>query len=172
LIGYSDADMAGDVDTRRSTSGIMFFLGDSPITWQSAKQKVTALSSCEAECIAAAVAACQGVWLARLLDELVGVETAMPEIRVDNMSAIALAKNLVLHDRSKHIKVCYHYVTECVERGKILINYIATKVQLGDILTKALGCVRFQELSRQDWHHGFHKRSNQVFGGQNVELNP
>jgi hypothetical protein len=135
--------MAGDVDTRRSTSGIMFFLGDSPITWQSAKQKVTALSSCEAEYIATAVATCQGVWFARLLDDLVVVETAAPKIRVDNMSTIALAKNPVLHDRSKHIEIRYHYIRECVERGKILINYIATKVQLGDILTKVLGRVRF-----------------------------
>ena len=65
LIGYSDSDMAGDVDTRKSTSGVLFFLGWSPESWQSMKQKVVALSSCEAEYIVAATAACQGVWLAR-----------------------------------------------------------------------------------------------------------
>jgi hypothetical protein len=70
----------------------------------------------------------------------------MPEIRVDNMSAIALAKNLVFHDRSKHIDIRYHYIRECVERGRIVIDYIATEVQLGDILTKALGRVHFQGL--------------------------
>lgn len=58
LIGYSDTDMARDIDTQKSTSGVIFFLGDSPITWQSAKQKVVALSSCQAEYIAAATAAC------------------------------------------------------------------------------------------------------------------
>jgi hypothetical protein len=146
LIGYSDADMAGDIDTRKSTSGIIYFLGESPITWQSAKQKVVALSSCEAEYIAAAVAACQGVWLARLLSDFIGAEAGTPEIRVDNMSAIALAKNPVFHDRSKHIDVRYHYIRECVERGRIVISYIATEVQLGDALTKALGRVHFQEL--------------------------
>jgi hypothetical protein len=101
--------MAGDIDTRKSTRDIVFFLGDSPVTWQSAKQKVIALSSSEAEYIAAAVATCLGVWLARLLSDLVGVEAAAPEIRVD-MSGIALAKNPVFHDHSKHIDVRYHYI--------------------------------------------------------------
>ena len=66
-MGYSDSDLAGDVNDRKSTSGLIFFLAGGPIAWQSAKQKVVALSSCEAEYIAAAGAACEGVWLARLL---------------------------------------------------------------------------------------------------------
>jgi hypothetical protein len=92
LFGYSDADMAGDIDTPKSTSGIIFFLGNSPITWQSAKQKVIALSSCEAEYITVAVAACQGVKLSWLLNDLVGAECTVLELKVDNMPAIALSK--------------------------------------------------------------------------------
>lgn len=61
LVGYSNSDLAGDIDTRKSTTGVFFFLGDNVITWQSQKQKVVALSSCEAEYIAATTAACQGV---------------------------------------------------------------------------------------------------------------
>ena len=72
LIGYSDADFVGDVDDRKSTSGIVYMIGGSTICWQSQKQKVIALSSCEAEYIAATTAACQGVWLRRMLDELLG----------------------------------------------------------------------------------------------------
>ena len=72
LMGFSDSDLAGDQDDRKSTSGVLFFLGDSPISWQSTKQKVVALSSCEAENIAAATAAWQAVWLARLLAEISG----------------------------------------------------------------------------------------------------
>jgi hypothetical protein len=64
LTGFSDADMGGDIDTRRSTSGIVFFLGGNPISWQSSKQKVVALSSCEAEYMTAAAAACLGIMLA------------------------------------------------------------------------------------------------------------
>jgi hypothetical protein len=60
LTGYSDSDMAGDIDGRKSTSGVLFFLGDCPITWLSQKQKIVALSTCEAEYIAAATASCQG----------------------------------------------------------------------------------------------------------------
>jgi hypothetical protein len=146
LTGYSDADMAGDIDTRKSTTGVIYFLGDSPITWQSSKQKVVALSSCESECIAAATAACQGVWLARLLSDITGEKIAAPNLKVDNMSAIALTKNPVFHDRSKHIATRYHYIRECVDGGTIIISYTPTASQLADILTKALGRVRFQEL--------------------------
>jgi hypothetical protein len=98
LTGYSDSDMAGDVDGRRSTAGIIFFLGSCAISWQSQKQKVVALSTCEAEYIAAATACCQGIWLACLLKELTGEELRAPVLLVDNKSAIALAKNPVLHD--------------------------------------------------------------------------
>ncbi|XP_039818734.1 secreted RxLR effector protein 161-like [Panicum virgatum] len=70
LIGFNDSNMAGDVDGRRSTTAVLFFLGACPISWQSMKQKVVALSTCETEYIAAAVACCQGVWLGRLLAEL------------------------------------------------------------------------------------------------------
>ncbi|XP_039845110.1 secreted RxLR effector protein 161-like [Panicum virgatum] len=103
LIGFSDSDMAGDVDGRRSTTGVLFFLGACPISWQSMKQKVVALSTCEAEYSVAATACCQGVLLGRLLAELTREEARAPVLMVDNQSAIALAKNPVHHDRSKHI---------------------------------------------------------------------
>ena len=61
LVGYSDSDLGGDVDSRKSTSGTLFFLGSSPVTWQSQKQQIVALSSCESEYVAAATAACQGI---------------------------------------------------------------------------------------------------------------
>ncbi|XP_062179406.1 secreted RxLR effector protein 161-like [Phragmites australis] len=70
LLGFRDSDLAGDVDSRKSTTGVLLFLGDSAISWQSTKQNLVALSSCEAEYIAAATAAYQGVWLAWLLSEI------------------------------------------------------------------------------------------------------
>jgi hypothetical protein len=112
LMGYSDSDLAGDLDNRKSTSGVLFFLGKSPVSWQSTKQRVVALSSCEAEYIAAATAACQGVWLARLLSELKDSEVRVLVLRVDNMSTISLIKTPVHHDRSKHIDVRYHLIRE------------------------------------------------------------
>ena len=88
---FSDADMAGDIDGWRSTSGVIVFLGSAPISWLLLKQKVVALSTCEAEYVAAAIAACQVVWLRRLLGELTGAEAHPPALMVDNQSAIALA---------------------------------------------------------------------------------
>jgi hypothetical protein len=84
LVGYSDSDLAGDIDTRKTTSGILFFLGNNVITWQSQKQKVVALSSCEAEYIAATTAACQGVWLAQLLAEFKGRRPTTINLRIDS----------------------------------------------------------------------------------------
>jgi hypothetical protein len=146
LIGYSDSDMAGDVDDRKSTTGVLFFLGSSPITWQSQKQKVVALSSCEAEYVAATTAACQGVWLARLLGDMNKVAPGGVTLRIDNKSAISLSKNPVFHDRSKHIETRYHYIRECVEDRWAEVEYVRTEDQLADILTKALGRIKFEEL--------------------------
>ena len=146
LMGYSDSDHAGDIDTRKSTSGVLFFLGNNLITWQSQKQKVVALSTCEAEYMAATTAACQGVWLARLLAELKGKESSAISLKIDNQSAFQLSKNPVFYDRSKHIDVRYHYIRECIEEDRVKVESIGTAEQLADILTKALGQDRFCEL--------------------------
>jgi hypothetical protein len=108
-------DLAGDIDDRKSTSGTLFFFGDCLVSWQSQKQRVVALSSCESEYIAAATAACQGVWLGRLLGDLLGTDPLVADLHVDNKSAIQLIKNPVFHDRSKHIEVRYHYIRNCAE---------------------------------------------------------
>jgi hypothetical protein len=149
LLGYSDSDLAGDVDDRKSTSGSVFLLGNSLVTWVSQKQRVVALSSCEAEYIASANAACQGIWLSRLLGELLGIQAPKVKLLVDNKSAFALSKNPVHHDRSKHIDTKYHFVRDCVEKGEVEIDHVNTGEQLADILTKALGRVRFIELCQQ-----------------------
>ncbi|XP_039855101.1 secreted RxLR effector protein 161-like [Panicum virgatum] len=146
LVGFSDSDMAGDVDGRRSTTGILFFLGACPISWQSQKQRVVALSTCEAEYIAAATACCQGVWLSRLLQEVMEEKPCTPVLMVHNNSAIALAKNPILHDRSKHIDTKFNYIHDCIDGGQIKLEYVETARQLGDILTKPLGHIRLTEL--------------------------
>jgi hypothetical protein len=145
LLGYSDSDMAGDVDDRRSTTGVIFFLGGNPVIWTSQKQKSVANSSREAEYMVAATSR-QAVWLQRLVDEVTGIKVPAPVIRMDNTAAIALAKNPVLHDRSKHIDVKFHFTRECYERGDIELEHMGTNDKLADALTKLLGKVRFQEL--------------------------
>jgi hypothetical protein len=132
--------------SRKSTSGVLFFLEKSPVSWQSTKQRVVALSSCEAEYIAAATAACQGVWLARLLSELKDSEVRVSVLRVDNKSIISLVKNPVHYDRSKHIDVRYHLIREYEQTCQIAVDFIRTEEQLGDILTKPLCKIKFREL--------------------------
>ncbi|WVZ61109.1 hypothetical protein U9M48_011031 [Paspalum notatum var. saurae] len=146
LLGYSDSGMSGDVDGRKSTSGVIFFLGGNPVTWQSQKQRVVALSSCEAEYIAGAAAACQAMWLKRVLGDVLGVKISTPKLRMDNQSAIELSKNPVFHERSKHIDVKFHFIRECVGNGDIDLKFAGTQEQLMDILTKPLTKERFQEL--------------------------
>jgi hypothetical protein len=89
LVGFSDSDMVGNPVDRKSTSGMIYFLSNNPITWQSSKQKVVTLSSCEAEYIAASAAACQGVWLVCLMGELLDTEVSALLLMVDNKAAIS-----------------------------------------------------------------------------------
>ena len=84
--------------------------------------------------------------MARLLGELQSKEAEQITLKVDNKSAISLCKNPVFHDRSKHIDTRYHFIMQCVEDGKVEVEFIGTNGQLADVLTKALGRVRFQEL--------------------------
>jgi hypothetical protein len=107
---------------------------------------VVALSSCEAEYIAATSAATQALWLARLMGELLGKKAEAVELRVDSKSALALAKNPVFHGRSKHIRIKFHFIRSCLEEGSVKANYINTVDQLADILTKPLGRVKFQDM--------------------------
>ena len=148
LTVFSDADMAGDIDGWRSTSSVLVFLRSAPISWLSLKQKVVALSTCEAEYVAAATAACQAVWLRRLLGKLTGVEAHPPALMVDNQPAIALAKNPVLHDRSKHIDVKFHFLRDCIDGGQIVIEFVETGRQLVDVLTKPFSRLWFSELKK------------------------
>jgi hypothetical protein len=138
--------MTDDIDDSKSTSGVIFFLGDGAVTWSSQKQRVVALSSCEAEYIVRTTVACQAVWLARLLEEMMGTRADTPRIMMDNMSAIALSKNPIFHGKSKHIKTKYHFIRECVDNGEVVLESVGTANQLTGILTKHLARVHFQEL--------------------------
>jgi hypothetical protein len=163
FVGYSDSDHADDIDTSKSTSGTLFFLGKCLVSWQSVKQQVVALSSCEAEYIAASTASTQALWLARLLGDLLGRDTRAVELRVDSKSALALAKNPVFHERSKHIRVRYHFIQGCLEEGSIKASYINTKDQLADLLTKPLGRIKFLELcSRTGMFQLSHKTTHKT----------
>ena len=124
----------------------MFFLGSSPIAWQTQKQRVVSLSSCEAEYIAATSAPCLGVWLARLLAEVQGNDPRVTVLKVDNKSVISLCKNPVFHDRSKHMDTKFHYIRQGIEERQIEVEFIPSDEQVANILTKPLGRVKFCDL--------------------------
>jgi hypothetical protein len=145
LIGYIDSDFAGDVEDRKSTTGVGYFLRSSLVTWASQKQRIVALSSCEAEYVPAAAAACQGIWLSRLITDMLGTREMTVKLHMDNMSAIALSRNPVHHHRSKHIDTKYHFLRQCIEEGKVEVEHVGTGDQVADIFTKSLGRVKFVE---------------------------
>jgi hypothetical protein len=148
LPGYSDSDHAGDLEKRKSTTGVVFFLGGNIVTWTSQKQVVVSLSSCKSEYIAAATGACQGVWLSRLLADLTCCALKKFKLRIDSKSALELSKNKVYHERSKHIDTEYHYIRECIGDGVVDVSHVATDDELADIL-KSLGRIRFVQMRQQ-----------------------
>ncbi|XP_074327259.1 secreted RxLR effector protein 161-like [Apium graveolens] len=146
LTGYSDSDLAANVEERKSTGGMTFYLNESLITWVYQKQRCVALSSCEAEFMAATAAACQAIWLKNLLVQITGEHIGLVVLYIDNKSAIDLAKNPVFHDHSKHIDIRYHFIRECVEKGEIIVKSVSTDKQKVDVLTKALTTVKFEKM--------------------------
>lgn len=138
LYGYSDSDYGRCLDDRKSVSGNFFTLGSAAITWSSKKQPTAALSTSEAEYVAAASSTCQALWLRKILADLHQEQKGATKIFCDNLSAIAMAKNPVCHGRSKHIDIRHHFIRELVAEGLIELKSCSTEEQVADILTKAL----------------------------------
>ena len=124
ITGYSDNSHNIDVNDGISTTGFMFYLGTSPITWTSCKQPRVALSSCEAEFMAATEASKQEIWLKELMVEIMNKEDKKVVLKIDNKSGIALTKNPVFHGRSKYILLKYHLIRECVEFDFIEVKHV------------------------------------------------
>lgn len=138
LVGYSDSDWGRDLDERKSTSGFAFFMANAVFTWSSKKQPIVTLSTCEAEYVAANSAVCHAIWLRNLLENLGFPQESPTEVHVDNRSAIALAKNPVFHERSKHIDTRFHFIREHVKQKEVELVYCKSYDQVADIFTKPL----------------------------------
>lgn len=138
LAGYCDSDWASDVDKRRSCSGYVFGLSNGAVSWSSKRQDTVALSSTEAEYIAASWAVKEAIWLQCFGREL-DPDIEQPVVLwIDNQSAMNLASNDGYNQRTKHIDVRYHHLREVIEKGTIELSYVPTNENASDVLTKAV----------------------------------
>jgi hypothetical protein len=146
VVGYSDSDWAANIDTKRSTTGYIFYAAGGPISWKSKVQATVALSSTETEYMALTSSAQEATSL-RKLQKAFKISIASPVlINEDNQGAIAISTNPVMHSTSKHISIKQHFIREKVQDGDVRLEYVSTENMLADALTKALSKVIFLRL--------------------------
>lgn len=137
LEGFSDADHGGDCTTGRSTTGVVCRYAGGAISWLSQRQASVAISTTEAEIVAASEGARELVWLKRVLKALTTLKCT-PSLSVDNEAAVRLSYNPEFHKRTKHIRIRHFFVRELVAKEEITVKRISTKDQIADVMTKGL----------------------------------
>jgi len=137
LDGFTDADMADDIDSRKSTSGYLITYSGGAVSWQSKLQKCVALSTTEVEYIAITKAAKELLWMKKFLQEL-GLQQDRYLLYCDSQSVIHLSKNSIFHSRSKHIDVRYHWIRDALDEKLLQIEKIHTDDNDSDMMTKTL----------------------------------
>lgn len=141
--GFAEADYAGDSDTRRSTTGFVFFVFGSLVSWRSRRQPSVTLSTTEAEYMAIGDCAKHGLWLCRLLEHfIVGAKISIPivlPISNDNQGAVFLCNEASVNNRSEHIDIRHDFIRELIREGKLSVSHVSTKEMPADILTKPVG---------------------------------
>jgi len=123
LFGFTDSDWASSIDDRRSVSANVFTLGSGAITWSSKKQATLALSTSKAEYVAATSAACQAIWLRRVLTDLQQEQKVATEIFCDNKTTIYMTKNPMFYSKTKHIDIRDHFIRDLVTKEEISMEY-------------------------------------------------
>ncbi|XP_051127356.1 secreted RxLR effector protein 161-like [Andrographis paniculata] len=146
MIGYSDSDYVGCIDTQKSTSGYVFMLAGGAISWRSTKQSITATSTMEAEFVSCFEASSHGVWLKSFISKLRVVDFISRPIKLycDNSVVVFMAKNNKSGSR-KHIDIKYLALRERVKENKVVIEHVITKLMLADPLTKGTPLKNFRD---------------------------
>ncbi|XP_039307881.1 secreted RxLR effector protein 161-like [Solenopsis invicta] len=144
LVGFADADWAGDTFDRKSTSGFMVKLFGATVTWTTRKQNTVALSSTEAELVSLCELICDLLWIVRILLDLDLVIDFPITLFEDNQSCIRAALSNNFNKRLKHVDVKYHFICDLIKKKEIFeVKYLSTNAQTADILTKPLGGTKF-----------------------------
>ena len=138
LHGFTDVDWTGSLDDRKSIGGYLVYLGRTPISWKSGKQRPVARSSTEAEYKALADGIAKILWIRALLSDLYFSSDPITILWCDNLGATYLSVNPIFHARTKHAEVDYHFVRDRVAKKKIAVLFISSRDQLADVLTKPL----------------------------------
>jgi hypothetical protein len=146
LRAFCDADYNGCLDTRRSTTGYIVFLAGGPISWGSVRQKSVSLSTAEAELYAGCDLVRELIWLRAMMAELGFSQSGPTLVHEDNQAFIIMSGLRRLHKRTKHIDTRFHFVREQVADGTIKLEYINSKFNIADLLTKALPAPLFRRL--------------------------
>ncbi|KAJ0509944.1 putative RNA-directed DNA polymerase [Helianthus annuus] len=145
---YTDSDFARDREDRRCTSGYVCLLSEAAICWSSRKQEIVTLSSTDAEYVAATTCACHCVWLKGLLQEMSNKLIGTVEVKCDNNSTIKLSKNPVMHRRTKHIDVRFHYLRDLVNQEQVQLVFCPTGDQVADVMTKPVKLEVFEKMRK------------------------
>jgi hypothetical protein len=146
---FSNADLAGNVDTGCSTTGYVVKMGTGAVSWLSKLQSIVALSTTEAEFIPAVSAGQESIWMGQFLAELGYDTSGAAPLLMDNQSAIQVARNPKHHRRMKHLDLCYFWLRNEVVKGRLALRYIPTAEMAANILTKALARVMVETAREQ-----------------------
>lgn len=151
LIGYMDADWASQAH-QYLISGYIFLVGGGTISWSSCKQLIIALSSTEAKYIAASNSCQELLWLRAFISEITSPIIHLLMLYCNNQSAIAsaitIASSGLIHTRTKHIDIQYHFIHKVTDSKLVNLTYCSTNEMAANILTKALPCQKIQALSK------------------------
>lgn len=145
ISAFADADYAGAKSDRRSVTGWVAKLNGDPISWAAKKQSVVSQSSCEAELYAEAAAVNEVLWVRGLMKELGLMVRDGSIVHGDNESTLTISRNGIKSERTKHVDVKYHFVTDCISRGIVDVKWVPTEEQQADIFTKALDRAKFEK---------------------------
>jgi hypothetical protein len=148
VVGFSDASYAPFKDDRKSIGAYIFMFNNGAITWNTKKQPIVALSSCEAEYIALSDCSKESQWIKNLHYELNDVNNPII-LYEDNQALMKIAENNMFSKRTKHIDIRYHYIRELVRNNEVILNYCPTEDMIADALTKGLFKIKFKKLREQ-----------------------